>query len=110
MTWPIEHSGPTVYVFCPKAKPPKWLRDCVDSRVRIIGTDDPWMWQQTDLYVMRTQLNAQSEAAAAKVGTSPIVLPEMNDYLTGKIKALLLQGDLFIFVPATKGEQPPRRT
>jgi len=94
------------YVFHVRPNVPKRLRDLIDGRMEIVHIDDPFMWTQTDFYVMNSALNSRSEAAAARVGLMPIVLPQMNDYLAAQIKERA-HHDIYIFMASHVGEVPP---
>jgi hypothetical protein len=103
--WPGESGRPKVYVFHARKSVPKRLRDCISGRFEIVHVEDPWMWTQTDYYVMNSALNHKSEAAAARVGLSPIVLPQMTEYLTKQLANET--HDVYVFLASHVGEVPP---
>jgi len=108
--WPGTTEVPTLYVFSETAKnPPRLLMDCVANGVKVVLTDDPWSWTQTDLYVQRAGLSWQAEKAAAHVGLVPILLPEQTDYLTAEINRRLKLGDVYVFCPSRVGQIPPTK-
>jgi len=74
--------------------------------MKIVHVEDPFMWTQTDFYVMNSALNHRSEAAAARAGCMPIVLPQMRDYLVEQIQKCS-QHDVYIFLASYVGETPP---
>lgn len=106
MRWPGESGLPKAYIFHARRNVPKRLRDCISGRHEIVHVEDPWVWTQTDFYVMNSALNHHSEAAAARVGLFPIVLPQMADYLTNEIRDRATH-DVYIFLASHVGEVPP---
>lgn len=100
--------GPTVYVWSQRKAIPPDVRDCVDGRYPLHHIADPWNWpRRSDFYVMRSQLNWQSEQAAAAIGAQIVVLPEQTDWLREQINQRIKDGtDVYIFRAGRVGDRP----
>lgn len=107
--YPRGRPGPTVHVWCTRKSIPSDVRECIDGRYPLIhNAGDPWNWpKHCDFYVMRSQLNWQSEKAAAALQAQIVVLPEQTDWLRNQINQRIKAGnDVYIFRASRVGDRP----